>query len=149
MVDERRVRRLLQNIDADLGYLRDEARRDRTELREPHRLAGLKYVFVTAIEACLKVAQHLCASEGWGPPASNADAMRLLGHHGVVPEELSQVMARAVRFRNVLVHGYVDVDDERVLGFLDRITDLERFVGDVATWMTRDADGAATAGDPP
>src|ERR1700684_1195956 len=32
-------------------------------------LRGVKYTFVTAIEACVDGAQHICATEGWGPPA--------------------------------------------------------------------------------
>ena len=39
--------------------------------------AGVKYTFVTAIEACVDVAQHICATEGWGPPTDNGDAVRL------------------------------------------------------------------------
>lgn len=140
MVDERRVRRLLQRVSDDLGYLATRAGEDRNVLLgDPDRLAALKYVFITAIEGCLNVAQHLCASEGWGPPASNADALRLLGGRGVVAIPLAESMARAVGFRNVLVHGYVDVDDHRVVGFLDQVGDLEAFVVSVAGWMSRRA----------
>ena len=135
MVDERRIRRLLQRISEDLTYLRARAVSDRSAIRsDPDRLAALKYVFVTAIEGCLDVAQHLCASEGWGPPASNADALRLLGRHGVLALELAESLARAVGFRNLLVHGYVDVDDDVVVGQLDRVGDLERFVANVSAW---------------
>ncbi len=121
----------------DLDYLNRRAEEDRAaQLAEPERMAALKYVFVTAIEGCLDVAQHLCASEGWGPPASNADALVLLGGHGVLPPDLGEAMASAVRFRNVLVHGYVDVDDRRVLAFLGRVRDLEDFVSHVSGWMS-------------
>ncbi len=138
MVDERRVRRLLQRVSDDLTYLRSRAAADRKLIRDdPDRLAALKYVFVTAIEGCLDVAQHLCASEGWGPPTTNADALRLLGRHGVLANELAESLARAVGFRNLLVHGYADVDDDRVVDQLDRIGDLERFVADVSDWSSR------------
>ncbi len=135
MVDERRIRRLLQRISDDLAYLRARAASDRGAIRnDPDKLAALKYVFVTAIEGCLDVAQHLCASEGWGPPSTNADALRLLGRHGVLESGLSESLARAVGFRNILVHGYAEVDDDRVVDQLDRIGDLERFVAEVSGW---------------
>jgi len=53
--------------------------------------------------------------------------MRLLGRHDVLPTGLSEVVASAVGFRNVLVHGYVDVDvdDRRVVSFLERFTRSE------------------------
>lgn len=137
MVDERRVRRLLQGVSDDLAYLAARAGGDRDALvGDRDRLAALKYVFITSIEGCLDVAQHLCASEGWGPPASNADALRLMGAHGVADVPLAETMARAVGFRNVLVHRYADVDDRRVVAFLDHVGDLEAFVASVARWMT-------------
>ncbi|MDQ3575086.1 MAG: DUF86 domain-containing protein [Actinomycetota bacterium] len=138
MVDERRVRRLLQRVSEDLAYLTRRAQEDpATQLGDVERMAALKYVFVTAIEGCLDTAQHLCASEGWGPPASNAEAFRLMARHGVVPGELAEAMAAAVGFRNVLVHGYVDVDDRRVVAFLDRVGQLEEYVSVVSGWVGR------------
>jgi uncharacterized protein YutE (UPF0331/DUF86 family) len=67
---------------------------------------GVKYTFVTAIEACVDVAQHICATEGWGPPADKGDAVGLLGEHGVLTLELAVSMRKAVGFRNVLVHDW-------------------------------------------
>lgn len=48
---------------------------------------------------------------------------------------LAETMARAVGFRDVLVHRYADVDDRRVVAFLDHVGDLEAFVASVARWM--------------
>ena len=133
MVDARRVRRLLQHIDDDLTFLRERAAADRASLRaDRERMAALKYVFVTAIEACIDVAQHLCASEGWGPPSTNADALRVLARHRVISPELGESLARAVGFRNVLVHGYAEVDDDRVIAQLDRLAEIADFVRAVA-----------------
>lgn len=91
-------------------------------------LSGVKYTFLTAIEACIDIAQHCCSSEGWGPPADNGDAMALLGRHGLLDSELAQAMRRAVGFRNVLAHEYIDVDDSIVLARLADFGDLDRFV---------------------
>lgn len=136
MVDARRLRRLLQRITDDLAFLAERAAADRSSLAgDPERMAAIKYVFVTAIEGCIDVAQHVAASEGWGPPATNAEAVRLLARHQVLDEPTATAIAAAVGFRNVLVHGYVDVDDGRVLGFLDRLDDLRSFVREVAAFV--------------
>lgn len=136
VVDERRVRRLLQRVADDLVYLEARARDDHAAIRaDADRLAALKYHFVTAIEGCVNVAQHLCASEGWGPPDSNAHSLRILGQHGVLEESLADSLARAVGFRNVLVHGYAEVDDGRAVSQLDRVSDLSAFVNSVSRWI--------------
>lgn len=137
MVDARRVHRLLQRVSENLGYLAARAALDRQLVRDdPDRLAGVKYVFVVTIEGCLDVAQHLCASEGWGPPSSNAGAMRVLGAHQVLAPELVEAMARAIGFRNVLVHGYAEVDDDLVISYLDRLGPLDAFVAAISAWVT-------------
>lgn len=138
MVDDARVHRLLARVAANVGYLGERARRDRAALRREPELSALKYRFVVALEGCIDVAQHLCASEGWGAPATNADAMRILGYSGVLGSGLALAMADAVGFRNVLVRQYADVDDDLVVGtHLDRVGDLEAFVAAVSAWVER------------
>ena len=104
--------------------------------QDPIWLRGVKYTFVTAIEACVDVAQHICATEGWGPPTDNGDAVRLLGGHGVLTTELAISIRKAVGFRNVLVHDYIEVDDSIVVDRLKSLGDLEEFVRQVAAYVT-------------
>lgn len=135
MVDEVRVLRLLRAVSDDLAVLRAEAPADARRRADPLWLRGVKYTFVTAIEACVDVAQHVCAAEGWGPPRDNGDAMRLLGTRGVLAADLAARLRRAVGFRNVLVHEYIDVEDDVVLARLADPSDLDAFVTAVTAWV--------------
>nr|WP_262490823.1 hypothetical protein [Mycobacterium simiae] len=36
------------------------------------------------IEECVDIAQRICSAQGWGPPADNGDAMKVLGRHGTL-----------------------------------------------------------------
>ena len=81
MVDERRVRRLLQRVSDDL------------------------------------------------------DSLEILGRKDVLDPALADSLARAVGFRNVLVQGYVDADDDRVVAQLDRLEELRAFVTVVSRWI--------------
>ncbi len=136
MVDEDRVLRLLRSVADDTAVLRQEAAAGEERRLDPIWLRGVKYTFVTAIEACIDVAQHICATEGWGPPADNGDAVRLLGEHGVLTTELAISIRRAVGFRNVLVHDYIEVDDSIVVNRLKSLDDLKEFVRQVAAYVT-------------
>lgn len=136
MVGERRVRSLLNRVVQNLAFLERRAVRDRDELRaDEDAFGGVKYYFVIALEGCINVAQHLCAAEGWGPPATNADAMLVLGRNGVLATPLAETMQDAVRFRNILVHEYAEIDDERVLAHLDDLGDIRAFVAAVSEWV--------------
>lgn len=138
MVDPERVALMLLRLRGEVTYLRRRAEEDRAAIRaDEERLSGLKYRFVTALETVINVAQHLCASEGWGPPASNAQVLRLLGTHGVLDAALADRLAAAVGFRNLLVHQYGEVDDDIVVAGLDDVIDLDDFISAVAAWVRR------------
>ena len=141
MVDEDRVLRLLRSVADDTVVLRQEAGASPERRQDPIWLRGVKYTFVTAIEACVDVAQHICAAEGWGPPADNGDAVRLCGKHGVLTTELAASMRKAVGFRYVLVHDYIEIDDLIVVGRLESLGDLEEFVRQVAAYVTGEQPG--------
>lgn len=121
-----------------LSRLRSHASVDRTALRADEvRLAAVKYGFVVVLEAVLDVAHHLLASELWGPAETGADAVRLLARHGVLDAHTADVMARTIGLRNVLVHGYAEVDDDLVVDNLDRLDDVQRYIDQVRTWAGR------------
>ncbi len=61
--------------------------------------------------------------------------MTVLGRRGVLPDHLAVETRRAVGFRNVLVHGYVAVDDTVVVDRLADLRDLEQFVAAVSEWL--------------
>ncbi len=133
MVDEPRVQRLLRRVMGDVATLRELGAAPGPP--DPVRLGAIKYAFITAIEGCVRVAQHVGASEGWRAPDRNADAFAVLAEHAVVDPHLADLLARAVGFRNVLVHRYADVDDDRVVAMLEEVDDLETFVTQFSGWV--------------
>jgi uncharacterized protein YutE (UPF0331/DUF86 family) len=139
VVDEIRVLRLLRRITDDLAVLEQESRADEARREDPVWLRGVKYTFVTSIEACVDIAHHLCAVQGWGPPSDSGDAVNLLGKHGVLSRELASSLRKAVGFRDVLVHEYVEVSDDVVVKRLNDLSDLRAFVREVTTWIEREA----------
>lgn len=68
------------------------------------------------------------ASEGWRAPRDYADVFTVLGENGVLLPDVMTTMQDTSRFRNLLVHEYVAVDDNRVIEILhSRVADLQRF----------------------
>jgi uncharacterized protein YutE (UPF0331/DUF86 family) len=133
MVDAERLLALLARITARLAILDDYASQDSESLSTDRvRLGDLKYTFQTAIESCIDAAQHVVADQGLGVPATNAAAFRSLAEGGVIDQALAVRMAGAVGFRNVLVHGYAEVDDALVVANLDERDALAAFVTEMA-----------------
>lgn len=129
MVDADRLTDLLARVTERVLVLDEYADVDRESvLRDRRSMNDVKYTFQTAIEACIDAGQHAVAAIGLGRPATNAAVFRLLADHGTLPDDLADRLGRAVGFRNVLVHGYAEVDDRLVLEQLDDRGDLTAFV---------------------
>ena len=87
-------------------------------------------------EACLDLANHLIADQGWRAPSTYREAFDILREQGVVDADLARRMAGWAGLRNLLVHLYLQIDHERLYeiltGDLDEIeafaTALIRFV---------------------
>jgi uncharacterized protein YutE (UPF0331/DUF86 family) len=144
MVDPDRLVAILGRVTSRLRILDGYAAADHDVLvADRVRLGDLKYTFQTTIEACIDAAQHVVAERGLGTPASNADAFRSLAQDGVIDHRLGELMAGAVGFRNVLVHGYSDVDDERVVAHLRHLDEIRRFVTEVARLAEDEPDSSS------
>lgn len=88
------------------------------------------------MQACLDVASHLIADEGWQPATDLAGAFRRLGEEGVLRRDTAEALARASGLRNVVAHAYGSADAGLVFsGATDGLADLERFAAEVAGWI--------------
>ncbi len=135
MVDAERVERLLERIRADLRVLQSHAVALEAVAADRTRLDAVKYGFVVVVEGCARLAHHLLASEGWPVADTNADAFRRLAEHDVLTPRTAGVMTAAVGFRNILVHRYAEVDDEKVVAFLARLDEFDDYVTQLARWL--------------
>lgn len=129
MVDELRVRQMLDRLGVEIDALRRLARLDPGALlRDDDLLAAVKYRFIVAIEVCIDVGRHVVASEGLRAPLDYADAFAVLADAGLLDPAIAAELRDTARFRNLLVHGYAKVDDTRVVEILrDRVDDLAAF----------------------
>ena len=119
-------------------HLRRLAEHPSDELLDDHdRLHAAKYGFVVSIEAAVDIGRHVIASERLRAPDSFAEVFSILGEANLLSPDSAASMADAARFRNVLVHQYIDVDDELVIDILKtRLDDLGRFRREIATALT-------------
>lgn len=129
-LDAALVRRHLVALDRALQQVGRHAGR-------PLAGAGLDEVWAVerglqvCIQNCLDVATHLAAAAGRDVP-DYATAVDRLGELGVVSVEFARRFRAIAGFRNVLVHGYLEVDlglVERVLA--ERLEDFRAFAADV------------------
>lgn len=89
----------------------------------------IEHTLQLAIQAALDIASHIVSDEKLGEPSSNRDLAELLVRGGFLDAELGATLSRMIAFRNVLVHGYAQVDPAIVRDIVEnRLDDLLRFV---------------------
>jgi uncharacterized protein YutE (UPF0331/DUF86 family) len=122
------IAKKLAIVETSCRELRELARLDRirTDVRERR---FVEHTLQVAIQAVLDVASHVVSDERLGEPDTNRALFASLESAGWIESELSDALQRMAGFRNVLVHGYADVD----LGIVEDaarggLADLERFV---------------------
>lgn len=65
-----------------------------------------------------------------------------LAQVGVLPEDFAQRLAGMAKFRNVLVHLYLEVDLRRLYRYLqENLDDFETFARYVAEWLQVHGEG--------
>lgn len=129
-------------VGKKLGRIETLVREIRT-LGHPQRLREdvreqrfTEHTLQLAIQSALDVASHIVSDERLGEPQTNRELFDLLSANGWIDAELARPLRDMAGFRDVLVHGYDDVDlaivEEIVRHHLD---DLLAFVRAIRTRM--------------
>lgn len=88
----------------------------------------IEHTLQLAIQACLDVATRIVTDERLGEPKTNHELFSLLAGAGWLDQDLATKLRAAVGFRNILVHGYTDVDPNVIRDVVENHTnDLEEF----------------------
>ena len=129
MTDAELVAKRLGLIDAYVQDLRTLGNPDNlgSDLREQRFTL---HTLQLAAQAALDVASHIVSDDDLGEPATNRELFDLLARHGWIVPPLAAKLKDIAGFRNIVVHGYADVDLAVVEDVVrNRLDDLLEFAG--------------------
>ena len=87
---------------------------------------------IQAIQTCVDIAAHIVSDERMGAAGSMNEFFYRLQEKRVISIELTERLVKAVGFRNVCVHGYLDLDfNIAYQAAATGVTDLEDFLAAV------------------
>lgn len=109
MTDPELLAKKLAFIETCVAELRRLAQPERikTDIREER---FVEHTLQVAIQAAQDVASHIVSDQRLGEPRTNRELFDLLARGGWLPVNQADLLGDMVGFRNVLVHGYGDVD---------------------------------------
>jgi len=128
VTDPELLAKKLAFIETCVGDLRRLARPEaiQSDLREER---FVEHTLQIAVQAALDVASHIVSDERLGEPRTNRELFDLLARNGWVTDEQAGVLGNMTGVRNILVHGYGDVDTSIVRDVLENhLDDLLGFV---------------------
>jgi uncharacterized protein YutE (UPF0331/DUF86 family) len=134
--DDAVVRRHLLALDEAVQRLRRHAGQPLSALDTDAQWAVERGLQLSAQNA-LDIATHLAASAGRDAP-DYASAIDVLGELGILPTEFARRFRGVAGFRNVLVHGYLGVDLDRVHTLLNSgLDDFVEFARNIERFLDR------------
>ncbi len=129
MTDVHLVVKLLAKLETYVRELKTLSRPERieTDVREER---FVEHTLQLSIQAALDVASHIVSDDLLGEPNTNRQLFEILARYGWISEDLSDTLRQVVGFRNILVHGYSDVDLDIVRRIVETdLDDLLDFAG--------------------
>lgn len=138
LVDVESINSRLERLDELLQELETirTGGRDAYMAERRTRLAA-EHALQLAIQSCLDVGAHLTSELGLPAPDDYRSVFASLRPAGL-NADLAERLAAAAGMRNILVHGYLDVDDEAVWNALEHLDDLRNFAATVREIVDRD-----------
>jgi uncharacterized protein YutE (UPF0331/DUF86 family) len=134
-------------VHARLAHMRQlladlEAKGDVTAQRLGHD-RDLRYIveriLTQLVELAVAINGHIAAAVLGRGPVDYADSFDLVADADVLPAELAVELRPSAGLRNVLVHGYLDVDLAQVAGAVPRaLAAYRRYVEAVARFAAAD-----------
>ncbi|KAF5422178.1 MAG: DUF86 domain-containing protein [Candidatus Methanomarinus sp.] len=105
-------------------------------LTDPDLMDSSKYRLITAIEAAISICNHIIARGFNRVPESYSDCFIILHESGVISALLAKKLGNMARFRNMLVHIYWEIDDDKIFDILtDDIADLDDYIREIVRFL--------------
>lgn len=123
------LNRLFTEMDESLRKLRSLSKLSEDEfLGHYEKIDTAKYNFIVAIEAIIDICNRIISKRELGFPQDYSDVIKLMSQEGVLEGDLVGRLVEMVKFRNMLVHLYWKIENDRLYQYLrENLGDFEAF----------------------
>ena len=123
------LNRLFTEMDESLRKLRSLSKLTEDEfLGHYEKVDTAKYNFIVAIEAIIDICNRIISKRELGFPQDYSDVIKLMSQEGVLEGDLVGRLVEMVKFRNMLVHLYWKIENDRLYQYLEEnLGDFEAF----------------------
>lgn len=103
-----------------------------------HERLSMRYLMIQLVEAASSICMHILLSIFNERAEAFPECFVRLGIKGVIPKNLASRLASAARLRNLLVHRYWVIDDEKVYRSVEKdLDDFKAYILHVKDFLER------------
>lgn len=130
MPDKFLIERKLQEITKQLKYLRQLVKISaKTFLTDDMQMYFAERVIQRMIDAAIDINMHIASDKKWETPDSYFYSFIVLADLGVYSRKFAESIAPSAKFRNIVVHEYLDLDIKKFKESLDSaLRDYPKYV---------------------
>lgn len=89
-----------------------------------------------AIQVCIDIGNYIIAHERLEIPDEEENVFIILARHNVISPDLAERIKGMIRFRNILVHDYLEIDQKIVHRILTgALNDFDDFARAIVRWL--------------
>ncbi len=131
------LRERIDHLRSISRRLEESRRTERTQFLASYQLQWVaERGLQLAAQAVFDIGTHILSGHFNVHPTDYEDVIRLLGVHRVLSSEMETRLRGLGGFRNVLVHGYLEIDAGRVFRFLQEESPIfSDFADAIETWL--------------
>jgi uncharacterized protein YutE (UPF0331/DUF86 family) len=141
-LDWRAVQPKLRKINELLGWLHQLGEFDEKRLQTDHVDAlAVERILTLVVDLAFAINSHVAAARLGRAPDTYAESFILAAETGLITTELGAALAPSAGTRNVLVHGYLEIDYAQVAVAIPlALRDYGEYVRQAARWMHEHAE---------
>lgn len=114
---ENKLARLKSNIDFIEDLVEKSGRENEEIIKDKRDYYAIEHMLLISVEIILDIGGHLLVEKFKVSPDDYSDIITKLGNNGVIGGDFAKKQEGIARFRNLLIHEYDKVDENRVISY--------------------------------
>ena len=124
----------LFRLNENIKFIEDVLMKsDKEILADKPLYYGLQHLLKISIEIIIDIGSHILAEKFSVNPKTYADVIVALGEKNILNQKFATEQAEMAKFRNMLVHYYDNIDDNKVLKYSRSAPEIFQIFGKAFT----------------
>lgn len=138
-IDLEKIKQRFSEVEQALSLIQKYTQTPEKKFWQDERnMLSTKQLLLQAAEALGSVCIHIASKSLHVGVSEYGECFEKLLNANIINKELTLKLRKFIRFRNMLVHRYWEIDDKKVFQYVRRdIKDLEDFIKSINKWLTK------------